>query len=236
MQTKSPVRAALAAAFPHTIPIMAGFLFMGTAYGVYMNLSGFPPLYPVLMSVLVFSGTAQFVAVSLLLAPFDPAGAFVLMLMTGARHLFYGLAMLDKYKGTGWKKPYLIFAMCDETFTVNCTVDPPAGIDRGWFMFFVSLLDQLYWVAGTAAGALFGSLVQFSAEGLDFVMTALILVLFIEQLRKEKSCLSAGVGVAASVLCLALFGADGFLVPAMAGILLLLTLLRGTLEKQEAAS
>ncbi len=235
MPKNTVARGAFRAAFPHTLPIMAGFLFLGMAYGIYMNLSGFAPIYPILMSVIVFSGTAQFIAVSLLLGAFDPVGAFVLMLMTGARHLFYGLAMLDKYKGTGWKKPYLIFAMCDETFSVNCTVDPPHGVDRGWFMFFISLLDQLYWVVGTVVGALFGTLVQFNAEGLDFAMTALILVLFVEQLRKDKSYLSSGIGLAAAALCLALFGADSFIVPAMAAILALLTLLRGIIEKGGAA-
>ncbi len=231
MQTRSGVRAALAAAFPHTIPIMAGFLFMGTAFGVYMNLSGFSPVYGILMSVFVFSGTAQFIGVSLLIGAFDPVGALVLMLMTGARHLFYGLAMLDRYSESGWKKPYLIFAMCDETFSINCTVDPPQTVDRSWFMFFVSLLDQLYWIAGTIIGSLFGSLLPFDAEGLDFVMTALILVLFLEQLKKEKNYLSAGIGVAVSVLCLVLFGADRFLLPAMVAILLLLFLFRPQLEK-----
>lgn len=233
MNRKSTARTALVAAFPHTIPIMAGFLFMGAAYGVYMNLSGFSPVYPILMSIFVFSGTAQFIAVSLMLGAFDPLGAFVLMLMTGARHLFYGIAMLDRYRGTGWKKPYLIFAMCDETFSINCTVEPPPGVDRSWFMFFVSLLDQLYWIAGSAVGAIFGSFVQFDAQGIDFVMTALILVLFLEQIKKEKSYLSAAIGVTASVLCLAIFGPDNFLLPAMLVILALLLLFRPRLEKGE---
>jgi len=223
---------ALAAAFPHTIPILTGFMFLGIAYGILMNLSGFSPIYPIMMSILVFSGTAQFVSVSLLLGSFDPLGAFVLMLMTGARHLFYGLAMLDKYKGTGWRKPYLIFSMCDESFSVNCTVDPPEGVDKKRFMFFVSLLNQLYWIIGTAIGAIFGSLVSFDAEGLDFVMTALIIVLFLEQLLKEKSYLSSSVGLAASTASLLLFGADNFIIPAMLGILALLTLLRKTVDKE----
>ena len=140
--------AALKAAFPATVPILAGFLFLGMTYGIYAHTLGFNFLYPLLMSLTIFAGSMEFVTVNMLLGAFDPFSAFLMALMINARHLFYGIAMLDKFKGTGLKKIYLIYGMCDETFSVNYITDVPKGIDRGWFMFFVTLLNQLYWVAG----------------------------------------------------------------------------------------
>ncbi len=138
MHSKSPAVAALKAAFPHTIPIFAGFLFLGMTYGVYMRTSGFSFWYPMIMSVVIFGGSLEFVATSMLLAPFAPVQVFLTAVMIQARHLFYGISMLDKYKGTGWKKPYLIYAMCDETFSVNYTAEIPEGVDRGWFCLWSS--------------------------------------------------------------------------------------------------
>ena len=144
-------RKALKAAFPHTVPILTGFWFLGLAYGIYMNISGFSFWYPMLMSLTIFGGSLEFVAVSMLLAPFAPLQTLIMTLMIQARHLFYGIAMLDKYKGTGRKKFYLIFGMCDESFSINCTAQIPADVDRGWFMFFVTALNQFYWVSAATA-------------------------------------------------------------------------------------
>ncbi len=224
-------RRALAAAFPHTVPILAGFLFLGMTYGIYMNVSGFSFLYPMFMSMTVFAGSAEFVAVSFLLGGFDPVGAFVMTLMINARHLFYGIAMLDKYKNTGWKKPYLIFGMCDESFSINCTAEIPPDVDRGWFMFFVTLLNQFYWVTGATLGGLFGSLIRFSTEGIDFVMTAMFIVILLEQWLKEKNHTATLLGLGISLLCLLVFGADGFILPSMGALLLVLTLIRRPLER-----
>ena len=229
-------RAALRAAFPYTVPILAGFLFLGTAYGVYMNVSGFPAVYPMVMSLTIFAGSMEFVAVNLLLGAFDPLGALALTLMVNARHLFYGIAMLDKYRSVpGWKRKYLIFGMCDESFSINCAAQVPEGVDRGWFYFFVTLLNQCYWVCGATLGGLFGSLLDFDLEGLEFVMTALLTVLFLEQLLKEKDHTSALLGLGMSLLCLLVFGSESFVIPSMLAILGGLTLLRGPLEKKERA-
>lgn len=230
--TKALRWAAMRAAFPYTIPIMTGFLFLGMAYGIYMNVTGFPWIYPMAMSLVIFAGSMEFVTVNLLLGAFDPIGALMLTLMVNARHLFYGLAMLEKYRNTGWKKFYLIFGMCDESFSINCTAEPPEGIDRGWFMFFVTLFNHLYWVAGATLGGLFGSVIAFNAEGLEFVMTALLLVLFLEQWMKEKQHWTALIGLGVTALCLAVFGGSGFIIPAMLGIIAVLTLLRAPLEKK----
>ena len=167
----------------------------------------------------------------MLMGAFDPLQAFAMTLMINARHLFYGIAMLDRFRGMGWKKIYLIFGMCDESFSINYTADIPEDVDRGWFMFFVTLLNHFYWFSGATLGGIFGSFLHFSTEGLDFVMTAMFVVIFLEQWLKEKNHVSAICGLVVSLLCLILFGADQFMVPAMLAILGVLTLLRKPLEK-----
>ena len=222
---------ALKAAFPHTIPIMTGFLFLGMMYGIYMNVSGFGFWYPMLMSMTIFAGSMEFVTVSMLLGGFHPLEALTMTLMINARHLFYGISMLDKYKGTGLKKLYLIFGMCDESFSINYTANIPEDVDKGWFMFWVTVLNQFYWVLGSTLGGLFGSLLKFNTEGLSFVMTALFVVIFLEQWMKEKNHTSAIVGILLAVLCLVIFGKDSFTIPAMICILVVMTLLRKVMEK-----
>lgn len=231
MQKKTnKIKKAFKAAFPNTIPIFAGFWFLGMTYGIYMNVSGFPFWYPMLMSLTIFAGSMEFVAVNLLLGAFNPLQAFLMTLMINARHLFYGISMLDKYRGTGWKKFYLIFGMCDESFSINYTAEIPEDTDEGWFMFWVTLLNQCYWVFGATLGGIFGSLIHFSTKGLDFVMTAMFVVIFLEQWMKEKNHASAIMGILLSLLCLFAFGADRFMIPAMLAIFASLTLAMGRLE------
>lgn len=228
---RQKLKAAFLAAFPNTIPIMMGFLFLGMTYGIYANVSGFSVIYPVIMSMTIFAGSMEFVAVELLLGVFNPLQALIMTLMINARHLFYGLSMLEKYKGTGWKKLYLIFGMCDESFSINCTAGIPENVDRGWFYFFVTILNQFYWVAGATLGGLFGSFIQFNTEGLDFVMTAMFVVIFLEQWLKDKHHISEILGLGLTLICLIIFGAEHFLIPAMMAILASLTLLRRRLER-----
>lgn len=237
MQNKRTIlKKALFAAFPNTIPILAGFLFLGMTYGIYMNVSGFSFWYPCLMSLTIFAGSVEFVAVNLLLGAFHPIQALAMTLMLNARHLFYGISMLDRFRGLGLKKIYLIFGMCDETFSINYTAEIPPDVDRGWFMFFVTLLNHLYWFAGATLGGIFGSFITFSTEGLDFVMTAMFVVIFLEQWLKEKRHESSLLGIGLSALSLIAFGADGFLIPAMLSILAVLTLLRRPLEKAKGGA
>lgn len=230
-QKQQTIKQAFQAAFPYTIPIFAGFWFLGMTYGIYMNVSGFSFWYPMLMSLTIFAGSIEFVTVNMLLGAFNPLQALALALMINARHLFYGISMLDKYKGTGWKKLYLIFGMCDESFSINYTAEIPPNVDRGWFMFFVTLLNQIYWVSGATLGGLFGSLIPFNTEGLEFVLTAMFVVIFLDQWLKEENHTSAILGLALSLLCLLAFGADGFIIPSMVAILAVLTLLRKPIEK-----
>lgn len=233
MQTKKQIlKKSFLAAFPHTIPIFAGFWFLGLTYGIYMNVSGFNFLYPMLMGLTIFAGSIEFVTVNMLLGSFNPIQALAMTLMINARHLFYGISMLDKYRDTGLKKLYLIFGMCDESFSINYTSDIPKDVDKGWFMFFVTLLNHFYWVFGATLGGICGSLIEFNTKGLDFVMTAMFVVIFMEQWLKEKKHYSSILGLGISLLCLIIFGADNFIIPSMFAILGTLTFLRKPFEKE----
>lgn len=227
------IKAAFFSAFPNTIPILAGFLFLGIAYGIYMNQSGFKFYYPMFMSFIIFAGSVEFATVSWLLGSFDPVNIFFLTLMINARHLFYGLSMLEKYNIPGWKKLYLIYGMCDESFSINATLDVPKDIDKGLFMFFVTMLNQIYWVAGATIGGIFGSFIPFDTKGIEFVMTALFLVIFLENWLKEKDHSASVIGLFISFICLIIFKGTNFIIPSMIIILSVLTLLRGRLEKHE---
>jgi 4-azaleucine resistance transporter AzlC len=233
MKNGNQIWIACRSAFPYTLPILAGFVFLGIAYGIFMNSLGFGAIYPILMSLLIFAGSMEFVAANLLLVAFNPINALFLTLMVNARHLFYGISMLDKYRGIGKKKLYMIYGLCDESFSINCTVEIPKNIDKGWFMFFVTLFNHSYWVIGSAIGGIFGSHVKFNTEGFEFVMTALFVVIFIEQWMKEKKHHSALVGLGVSTVSLIIFGGENFIIPAMIAILGVLTLLRKPLEKVE---
>lgn len=227
---------ALLAAFPYTTPILAGFAFLGFAYGVYMNVMGFPFYYPFLLALVIFGGSLEFVAVSLLLAPFAPLATFLLALLIQARHLFYGLSLLDTYRGLGWKRFFLIYGLCDETFSIVFTAKRrlPKDVDRGWFMLWITWLNEGYWVLSALLGGLVGGMLPFDTTGLGFVMTAMFVVIFLEQWLHEFCHATAMLGILAAGGSLALFGAQSFMVPAMVIILLALLLARRPLEQRYA--
>lgn len=214
---------ALRYAFPKTIPIMAGYLVLGAAYGLLINESGYQVWWALIISVFVYAGSLQYLGITFFVAAVNPWYAFFMSLILNARHLFYGLSMLDKYKEAGSLKPYLIFALTDETFSVVCSENPPEGTDRYWVYFFISLLNQLYWVIGTVLGAVAGSLLQFDTKGMDFALTALFTVIFVDQWKAEKDHRAALTGVVASALCVYIFGKDVFIIPAMILIISVIT-------------
>lgn len=217
---------ALKAAFPHTIPVFTGFTFLGIAYGILMNSKGYGVGWIVLMSLMAFAGSAQYVAITFLTSIFNPIYALIMTIMVNARHLFYGISMLDKYKNTGKFKPYLIFGLCDETFSIVCTAEPPEGVNRNLFMFFITLLDHSYWVLGSALGGILGSMLSFNSKGLDFVLTALFVVIFVGQWKTQKNHKPAVIGVLCSIICLVVFGQSNFIIPSMLAILAVLTIFR----------
>lgn len=223
---------ALKAAFPHTIPVFTGFAFLGIAYGILMNSKGYGVGWTALMSFMAFAGSAQYVAITFLTSVFNPIYALLMTLMINARHLFYGISLLDKYKGTGKLKPYLIFGLCDETFSIICSTEPPEGVNRSWFMFFITLLNHSYWVLGSTLGGLLGSMISFNTRGLDFVLTALFVVIFLGQWKTQKKHKPAIIGVLCSIICLVVFGQNNFIIPSMIAILAILTVFRKELETE----
>ena len=220
-----PFKGSVAAAFPHTVPVLTGFLVLGIAYGMLMQSKGYGAPWALLMSGVAYCGSMQFAAISLLTSAFDPLGAFVMSLLVNARHLFYGVSLLEKYRGIGSAKPVLIYLLCDETFSIISSVEPPEGVRPENFYLAISVLDYLYWVGGTLLGSLAGQFIRFDTTGLDFALTGLFVVLFIEQVSNPKNRASGVVGLGCSVAALALFGADRLVIPAM--ILVLAALLIG---------
>lgn len=225
MDKRGNFREALAVAFPYTIPILTGFLVLGTTYGVLMQKNGYGTLWAVLMSAIAFCGSMQFIAITLLTTAFHPLQAFLLSIMVNARHLFYGLSMLEKYKGLGKIRGFLIYTLCDETFSISSSINPSEDIDRKYFYFSISLLDYLYWILGTFIGSILGKFITLNLQGLNFVLTALFVVLFLEQMGKKENRISGLIGLAGGIISLLIFGASNMMIPSM--IIILLILLAG---------
>lgn len=205
-----------------TVPVMTGYLFLGFGFGILMQQSGYGFWYAIGMSICIYAGSMQYVAVGLLTSGADLLTTAMTTLLVNARHLFYGISMVERYKGAGKMKPYLIFALTDETYSLVSGGVLPEGVDRHQYDFWVSLLDQCYWVAGTALGALVGSILSFELSGVEFVLTALFVCIFTEQWLSTRDHRPALVGVGATALCLIVFGKDVFLIPSMALIALVL--------------
>ncbi len=220
------IKKAFIAAFPKTLPVLAGYAFLGMTYGIYLNVKGLPLWLPFIMTVVIFSGTAEIIGVDILAAAFDPLGAILLSVMIGARYIFYGISLLDKYKDLGWKKFFCIYGSVDETFSINFQSVVPPDVDKGWYYLFVSWLDHLYWISGSLFGAFCGSLIKFNTKGLEFVVTAMFIVIFLEQCVTEKKYYSELIGIVSATACLLIFGKDNFLIPTMLIILALLTLFK----------
>jgi 4-azaleucine resistance transporter AzlC len=228
-------KAALKAAFPHTIPVFTGFIVLGAAYGILMDSRGFSIFWTLFTSIFIYAGSMQFVSVTILAAGFHPLSGFLMTLMVNARHLFYGISMLEKYRGVGRMKPYLIFSLTDETFSLVCSAEPPAGVDRKWFMFFISALNQVYWVAGSLLGGFLSGIFQFNTKGIEFVLTALFVVIFLNQWKTTDNHLPALIGIAAAVICRFIFGEANFIIPSMILILLSLIILKSPLERRKSS-
>ena len=211
-------------AFLATLPVMAGYVVLGTGFGILLSSKGYGPLWSLAMSLFIYAGSMQYLAVDLLTGGATLITATLTTLMVNARHLFYGISMIGKYKDTGNLKPYLIFALTDETYSLNCGTLPEGVSDAPAYYFLVSLFNHSYWMAGSLLGGLLGYVIPFNTEGIDFALTALFVTVFVEQWLSTRDHIPALIGVFSSVACLILFGADGFLIPAMVLITALLAL------------
>ena len=226
-------RKTLAAAFPHTVPVLMGYLSIGIVFGWMMSAAGFVPLWSVAMSMTIYAGSGQYLGVDLLANATPLADAAFLTLIINFRHLVYGLSMLEKFKGMGWRKLYMIFSLTDETYALLAGVEAPEGVDSKGFYFTIAVLDHLYWIAGSLIGAVAGALITINTEGIDFAMTALFLVIAVEQWQSNERHAPVYLGAAGTLACLLLLGPDNgrFLIPALVILVGGLLLLRPMLEK-----
>lgn len=232
----SHIKTAFKAAFPKTIPVFAGYLVLGFGFGLLLQSKGYNFLWAILMSITIYGGSMQYVGVDLLSSSAGILSAAMVSLLVQARHLFYGLSLLTKYENVGKLKPYLIFGITDETYSLISLTQVPKDVNKGWFYFFITLLNQSYWILGGALGAIFGAIVHINTKGVDFSMTSLFIVLLVDNLLKAKSRvnrLPSYIGIIISFVCLLIFGADNFLIPAMIGIAVALMLLRPVLSKNQ---
>ncbi len=219
-------------AFPYTIPVLTGYLFIGIAFGVMFAEKGYSFLWAILMSTLVYAGSGQYLAVNFFVPGFSCIQAIFLTLMVNVRHIFYGISLLEKFNRLGKKRWYLVFGLTDETYSLLCTTNIPEDVDEEKFLLAITFLDQSYWIIGSAIGGIAGTVLPFNSTGIDFAMTALFVVLFIEQWIQKKNRIPAVIGVVASLLCLQVFKAESFVLPAMLCIITTLFLGRKKLEKE----
>ncbi|MEF9839472.1 MAG: AzlC family ABC transporter permease [Lachnospiraceae bacterium] len=211
----SGYRQAFKKAFPYTIPVLTGYLFIGIAFGVMYAEKGYSFLWAILMSLLVYAGSGQYLAVNFFVPGISFVQVIVLTLMVNVRHVFYGISLLDKFNQMGKKRWYMIFGLTDETYSLLCTTKVPEEVEQDKFLFAISLLNQSYWIVGSAIGGLAGALLPFDAAGIDFAMTALFVVIFVEQWMEKKNRIPALLGVIGAIICLQIFGAAKFVLPSM---------------------
>ncbi len=229
-------RTTIRKAFVRSIPVMAGYIVLGIGFGVLMHAAGYGLLWTLAMSLLIYAGSMQYVGVGLLSGGASVVTAILTTVMVNARHLFYSISMIRVYRDSGRLKPYLIFALTDETYSLLCDGEVPEGADAEFYRFLVSAFDHSYWVIGSVLGSLLGAVLPFSTEGIEFSMTALFLTSFVEQWVRKGNRIPALTGLGATLLSLAVFGPERFLIPAMLLITLVLSLLRGRLGKEKAVA
>ncbi len=229
-------RKALKTVFLDTVPVLTGYLFLGAGFGILLSeKTGYGIGWAIAMGIFMFAGSGQYLAVSLIADHASLISAAIATLLVNARHIFYGISLLDTYKDSKGKKPYMIFALTDETYSLVTQNQPPEGISRHLYCFLVSLLNHIYWIIGCGLGNLINILVPISFEGVDFVLTALFVTMFVEQWLSHKNHIPAIIGVVSTALCLALFGSEIFLIPSMVLIAVLLVVSRKTGRRKEHA-
>ena len=221
-------------AFIRSLPVMAGYIVLGMGVGITLENNGYGVWWAFAMSGLIYAGSMQYVAISLLTSGASLISTALTTLMVNGRHLFYGISMIDKYKGAGKKKPYLIFALTDETYSLVCRKeDCPEGMDYHTLCILISLFNQSYWVIGSLLGSALGTVIPFDTTGVDFSMTALFVTVFVEQWLSTKNHIPALIGLAASIVCLVIFGSYNFLIPSMIVITVLMAFGRKKIEREE---
>lgn len=212
------------AAFIASVPVMMGYIVLGMAFGMLLESKGYGIIYALLMSVFIYAGSMQFVTINLLTASASLMNAAIMTLLINARHMVYGLSMIKKFEGMGKLKPYMIFSLTDETYSL-LVGKVPENVDEKYYLFFVSLFDQCYWIIGSVLGSLIGSMLSINTTGLDFAMTALFVVIVVEQFMSSDKHFYTYLGFVISLVCLLLFGSDAFIIPSMLAILISLLIM-----------
>ena len=220
-------------AFYRSIPVMAGYIVLGIGFGILLRAAGYGVLWAFAMSAFIYAGSMQYVGVELIAGGAGVLTTALTTLMVNARHLFYSISMIDRYKDSGKYKPYLIFALTDETYSLLCDGKTPEGENADLYRFLVSFFDHCYWIIGSVIGSLLGAVLPFSTEGIEFAMTALFLASFTQQWIDNKDHVPAITGIVSTLLCLLIFGPDRFLIPAMLTITLVLTIVRKMRREKE---
>lgn len=229
----SEYKKAFRKAFPYTIPVLTGYLFIGIAFGVMYAEKGYSFLWAILMSVMVYAGSGQYLAVNFFVPGISFIQVIFLTFMVNVRHIFYGISLLEKFNKMGMKRWYMIFGLTDETYSLLCTTNVPEDVDENKFLFAISIMDHFYWVLGSAIGAIAGTVLPINSEGIDFAMTALFVVIFVEQWMEKKNRIPELIGVAVAIIALVIFGASNFVLPAMLAIVALLFVGRKKLDKED---
>ena len=218
-------RKALTKTFLDTVPVLTGYLFLGMGFGILLNEKGYGVPWAAAMALAMFAGSGQYLAVELLATHASLITTAIATLLVNARHLFYGISLLDTYKEAGKKKAYMIFGLTDETYSLVTQTEPPEGMKRHTYCFLVTLFDHIYWIIGCCLGSLAGAFLPISFEGVEFVLTALFVTMFVEQWLSHKDHFPAISGVMSTLLCLLIFGKEIFLIPSMVLIAILLTVI-----------
>ena len=222
-------------AFKRSLPVFFGYIFLGTAFGVLMQQAGYNVLWSMGTSAFVYAGSAQFLLVSLLTAGSSIATVAVLIRLINSRHIYYGLSFIEKFKNSGKYAPYMIFSLTDETYSVLCSCEYPDYIDENKVNFFIALFDQIYWILGSVLGGIAGQLIPFDLTGIDFSMTALFIVIFVDQWQHSKIHLPAIIGIISSIICILIFGAGKFILPSLIITVAVLLIMRPIISGMEAA-
>ncbi len=224
----------LKCAFKASLPVFAGYIALGIGFGVLLESKGYNIIWAGLMALSMYSGSLQYAAVDFMSSGATLITTAVMTIFIQARHFFYGFSLLDKYKGMGLSKLYMIFGLTDETYSLVCTGEVPEGANPKKYFLFLTMLNQSYWILGCVTGAFLGAVLPFELKGVDFAMTALFIVIFVDQWRSQKNHIPAIVGVLSSLVCLLIFGPESFIVPSMAVITVVFALFRKKLEKEES--
>lgn len=224
------MKKAFAKAFPVTIPVMLGYIPLGIAFGLMLQHAGYNLIWAIVSSITILSGTGQFIEVSFLESATPLLEVAVLIVILNSRMMFYGLSFIDKFREMGWKKWYMIHTLTDETYALLCAVKAPDDVDEHEFMFAIALLDHVYWIVGGIIGMVAGTLIAVDTTGIDFIMTALFVVIAMDQWKSYGSHAPAIIGLACSVLFLVIIGPENFMIPSLIGILVLLILRRKNIE------